>query len=514
MNIPPRPFSWGTSDALPTPRTRKAGLCRPKRPRTPLKASQDLQLLSLAFREAKGPSAINEEKIRGPLAELYSSIQDAPAPQGFEPLLSSGSKLDSIDETGSQASEGNQNSTLKETLPLRPCLARQLRSSPRLTDDLSLLSDALKQLPKVTDTSPTAKPTRRLSLAIATNNHYSSGGKAKAVIVEAPKGADDSEEMLAPLIVNLASTSARARIPPRLKEPPRPPLPAFLRPRVKLHEEHFDNSREWVESEDRTFQLSSAKSRYDNVLDGMQLHKKMAATPLHTRMVSLADQLRVPLDILTQAFEVFEEVCGQNMEKSKKKKEAELRIDIFKDGEINADGFAKVLCKLTGASDPKALPEGLVYRSFMDADQNQSQTVGFLEFALWYSRHGFLENMLLSDDQRQIRAVARKYNMSLLEVEHYKEKFDHYDDDGSGEIEYPEFEKLIIALFKVPANCELPKSRIKQFWQEADANGGGSISFEEFLVFYNRYFNTVGVCESPFEEYYRAIRRVKVKRLN
>eukprot|EP00438_Fugacium_kawagutii_P027323 Skav215516 [mRNA] locus=scaffold3760:68022:73471:+ [translate_table: standard] len=62
----------------------------------------------------------------------------------------------------------------------------------------------------------------------------------------------------------------------------------------------------------------------------------------------------------------------------------------------------------------------------------------------------------------------------------------------------------------VPAHLELPVQRMNQFWAEADRDRSQLISFEEFLLFFYRYFrlNTPSLC--PFQEYYRGIRRVRV----
>ncbi|CAE8610747.1 unnamed protein product [Polarella glacialis] len=128
----------------------------------------------------------------------------------------------------------------------------------------------------------------------------------------------------------------------------------------------------------------------------------------------------------------------------------------------------------------------LLHRSFADADTSRNKHIGFLEFALWYSRHGFMENVLLTDQQRELRAIARRNNIPVTEVEQYKRKFDIFDEDDSGAIDYAEFEKLLNLLVKVPAHCELNASRIKRFWMETDKNKDGALDFEAFLHFYQR----------------------------
>jgi len=77
--------------------------------------------------------------------------------------------------------------------------------------------------------------------------------------------------------------------------------------------------------------------------------------------------------------------------------------------------------------------------------------------------------------------------------------------DKSGEIEYDEFKKLLCSLLKVPVHLELPQSRVRQFWTETDLDGGGSIEFEEFLIFYTKFFDASQTGD-PLEDFYRGLR--------
>eukprot|EP00435_Cladocopium_sp_Y103_P005075 s853_g1.t1 len=226
------------------------------------------------------------------------------------------------------------------------------------------------------------------------------------------------------------------------------------------------------------------------------------------RVSHLAKQLRIPLDTLKQAYEVFAEICNtldhpmaaKGKRTNKKGEIVEEEFDVFQDGEVNIDGFAKVICKLVGCVSTAELPDGLLHRSFRDADGNGTKSVSFLEFAFWYSRHGFMENMLLTSAQLEVRQLARKYDLPVIEVEQYKKKFDLFDEDHSGMIEYEEFQKLLSVLIKVPPNLELPVARMNQFWAEADRDRSQAISFEEFLLFFYRYFSLNGPTLCPFQE--------------
>merc|ERR1719263_765669 len=85
--------------------------------------------------------------------------------------------------------------------------------------------------------------------------------------------------------------------------------------------------------------------------------------------------------------------------------------------------------------------------------------------------------------------------------------FELFDEDGSGEIEFGEFEKLLYKLMKAPKDAELPASRLQHFWKQIDIDGSGSVCFEEFLQWYIKYFDMKGNAEiTPMEQFYQSMR--------
>jgi|EP00927_Polykrikos_kofoidii_P053453 Ca2+-binding EF-hand superfamily protein len=175
-------------------------------------------------------------------------------------------------------------------------------------------------------------------------------------------------------------------------------------------------------------------------------------------------------------------------------------------GWIDSSNFGKVLCRIAGVQNPEDLPEGLQESSFTVADDDGSTRVDFREFALWYCRYGLSEDTLLSKEQKEIRSIARRYDLSFVDVEQYKRCFDQFDVDGSGFIDQEEFRGLLTQLLKVPAHMELPRTRMQQFWKEIDDDGSGSAGFEEFILFYMKYFDTARDGACPLVEFYRGIR--------
>lgn len=206
--------------------------------------------------------------------------------------------------------------------------------------------------------------------------------------------------------------------------------------------------------------------------------------------------LKIGLDVIQSAYELF---------KVHATKRAGTHGDIM-DLILTKNAFPNILMAITGADNIEELPTELRYNTFTMADGDGNEDIDFHEFVLWYSSHGFSEEVLLTKEQRVIRDVARRFDIvNTAEVERMKNLFDQYDLDESGTIEYSEFVKLVHELLKVPKHLELPVHRMQQFWKEADFDDSGEIGFEEFLVFYAKIFDTDDNT-SPLETFYRGLR--------
>jgi len=145
--------------------------------------------------------------------------------------------------------------------------------------------------------------------------------------------------------------------------------------------------------------------------------------------------------------------------------------------------------------------------SWREVDRNYNGKVEFDEFAIWYSSWGFQQELLLSPTQIRTRDFARKYDLSIAEVDSVHSMFRVFDEDGSGVIEFKEFEKLLYKLMKVPKDLELPATRMQHFWREIDIDGSGSVCFDEFLQWYIKYFDMTGLSKiSPMEQFYQSVR--------
>eukprot|EP00930_Biecheleria_cincta_P004129 TRINITY_DN105014_c0_g1_i1.p1 TRINITY_DN105014_c0_g1~~TRINITY_DN105014_c0_g1_i1.p1 ORF type:complete len:373 (-),score=64.90 TRINITY_DN105014_c0_g1_i1:95-1165(-) len=174
------------------------------------------------------------------------------------------------------------------------------------------------------------------------------------------------------------------------------------------------------------------------------------------------------------------------------------------DRPMNKDQFSKCLVKVIGVQSVDKLPPEVVKHAFTIADADKNGTVEFTEFVAWYSSVGFSANVALTPEERSFRNFCKDHDMSLIDMDRYKKYFDEFDADGSGAIEYEEFENLVKKCARVPKGVEVPPSRLKNLWKEADSDGGGSIDFQEYALFYRKNFESG--TNGGFESFYKNVR--------
>lgn len=97
-----------------------------------------------------------------------------------------------------------------------------------------------------------------------------------------------------------------------------------------------------------------------------------------------------------------------------------------------------------------------------------------------------LETLGVSSENIQLRRLAKKYGISILEVEDMHSMYRASTQDEQG-IDRESFSRLLLKLQGGKELNEIPSQRLQFFWQQADADCSGSIDFEEFVMFYDRY---------------------------
>lgn len=102
----------------------------------------------------------------------------------------------------------------------------------------------------------------------------------------------------------------------------------------------------------------------------------------------------------------------------------------------------------------------------------------------------FCESTMLTSEDRKFRDFVREQGIDLIHAEEIRAKFDLWDHDGSGEIDYPEFKEVLKTLLHAKDVKDIPENRCMHFWTEVDTDQSGKISLFEFVVwFYHLFFS-------------------------
>jgi len=97
-----------------------------------------------------------------------------------------------------------------------------------------------------------------------------------------------------------------------------------------------------------------------------------------------------------------------------------------------------------------------------------------------------LDTLGVDSEAVQLRRLAKKYGLSILDVEDMHRLFSTTTSDGKVIVQ-SEFISMLLKLYGTDDLSDLPPQRLKFFWQQADQDGSGEIDFEEFIMWYNCY---------------------------
>jgi len=207
-------------------------------------------------------------------------------------------------------------------------------------------------------------------------------------------------------------------------------------------------------------------------------------------VVNLALTLHMPFEDLSTSIRIFKRFAGYTE-----------GCD-FMELSLTKEQFAKALHEISDVSEADHISQEIVTGAFRTADRDHDGTISFEEFAIWFSAHYFNEELMLDKGSLEVRRLARKLHLSVIDAERYKCTFDKFDDDGNGLLDFDEFYTLLHKLLKTREGVELPAERVHNLWRSADSDSRGGIYFEDFVPFYMRYFDDREGQSNPEEEFY------------
>lgn len=97
-----------------------------------------------------------------------------------------------------------------------------------------------------------------------------------------------------------------------------------------------------------------------------------------------------------------------------------------------------------------------------------------------------LETLGVDSEAVQLRRLAKKFGISILDIEDMHRLFSNATSDGKVIVQ-SEFTSMLLKLYGTEDLSEVPPQRLRFFWQQADQDGSGEIDFEEFIMWYDRY---------------------------
>jgi hypothetical protein len=121
--------------------------------------------------------------------------------------------------------------------------------------------------------------------------------------------------------------------------------------------------------------------------------------------------------------------------------------------------------------------------------------VAILEkFLEWYRANCFGAISAANQSQKESMTydIANENEVPPQTIDKLRKRFDEFDTDGSGYIDFEEFAVMFCKLLKVKDPSHFSAQRMKRFWQEVDVDGSGEVDFQEFCTWYLKYFSPDG----------------------
>jgi|ERR1711964_324956 len=95
-------------------------------------------------------------------------------------------------------------------------------------------------------------------------------------------------------------------------------------------------------------------------------------------------------------------------------------------------------------------------------------------------------NKELTEDEEQVRDLAKQMDVHISEVERVREQFASFDADSSGRIDKAEFIRLLTELVCIgkAKDIELPTGMVNEYWKRMDNDRSGQVDFIEFCQWF------------------------------
>jgi len=166
--------------------------------------------------------------------------------------------------------------------------------------------------------------------------------------------------------------------------------------------------------------------------------------------------------------------------------------DTRKRGLLSRAEFILAVRERLGLASDAELPDAIVHEIFTRVDSSGDESIDFEEFVVWAQTAVFSEFAVVvaNPDEKQIREMSRAHSIPISLVEKIWDEFRRTDLNGNRQIEKHEFFALLRVLHHSKDQSAIPEERLVRYWQDADIDHDGAINFQEFLLWYHKYFGS------------------------
>lgn len=136
----------------------------------------------------------------------------------------------------------------------------------------------------------------------------------------------------------------------------------------------------------------------------------------------------------------------------------------------------------------------------IDMEELEKWYASWIDTDLYVDRSAFIGRELVSSEEAMLRGASRHLGRTIFEVEDIYTRFKKLDTDGSGTIEYDEFEVLVQENFATSTGPAVSDKVVSTLWRECDVSQSQAVDFLGFAGWYLQFMKNDG--KTPMEEYY------------